>query len=132
MRVDFIFSYWIVLWYIAYVIKFTKFSPKFALLIGIIENLILLCFMIYKKTDINSLIRFSIGNFIIKVLPFSLLYDEFIKKTDIIFTFVLFVIYNAWLYVNNETFIDVVIKTTDSLIHNKNYTPFMKLLHWLE
>ena len=132
MRLDFIFSYWILIWYLAYAVKFTNLSPKFALLIGIIENFALFLFMIYKKTDLDSLLRFGFGNLLIKVLPFYLLRDESIKRSDVIVTLSLFALYNAWLYINNETFVDIVEKTTDSLVHNKNNTPFMKLLDQLE
>lgn len=132
MRLDFIFSYWILIWYLAYAVKFTNLSPKFALLIGIIENFGLFLFMIYKKTDINSLMRFGFGNLLIKVLPFYLLRGESIKQSDVIVTLLVFALYNAWLYINSETFVSIVEKTTDSLVHNKNNTPFMKLLDQLE
>ena len=132
MRLDFIFSYWILIWYLAYAVKFTNLSPKFALLIGIIENLALFAFMIYKRTDIDSLLRFGFGNLLIKVLPFYLLRNESIKQSNIIVTLLVFALYNAWLYINNETFISIVEKTTDSLVHNKNNTPFMKLLDQME
>ena len=132
MRLDFIFSYWILIWYLAYVVKFTTTSPKFALLIGIIENFGLFLFMIYKKTDLDSLLRFGFGNLLIKVIPYYLLRSENIKQFDIVVTLFVFALYNAWLYINNETFISIVEKTTDSLVHNKNNTPFMKLLYRLE
>ena len=132
MRLDFIFSYWILIWYLAYVVKFTTTSPKFALLIGIIENFGLFLFMIYKKTDLDSLLRFGFGNLLIKVLPYYLLRDESIRHSDVVVTLFVFALYNAWLYINNETFISIVEKTTDSLVHNKNNTPFMKLLYRLE
>ena len=79
MRLDFIFSYWILLWYLAYAVKFTNLSPKFALLIGIIENLALFAFLIYKRTDIDSFLRFGFGNLLIKVIPFYLLRNEIIR-----------------------------------------------------
>lgn len=132
MRLDFIFSYWILIWYLAYAVKFTNLSPKFALLIGIIENFALFLFMIYKKTDLNSLLRFGVGNLLIKVLPYYLLRDESIKRSDVVVTLFVFALYNAWLYINSETFVSIVEKTTDSLVHNKNNTPFMKLLDQLE
>ena len=132
MRVDFIFSYWILVWYLAYAVKFTNLSPKFALLVGIVENLALFVFMIYKKTDNGSLLRFGFGNILIKVLPFYLLRNESIKQSDVIVTFLVFALYNAWLYIHDETFIGIVEKITDSLVHNKNNTPLMKLLDQTE
>ena len=88
--------------------------------------------MIYKKTDLDSLLRFGFGNLLIKVLPYYLLRDESIRHSDVVVTLFVFALYNAWLYINSETFVSIVEKTTDSLVHNKNNTPFMKLLYHLE
>jgi len=128
MRLDFIFSYWILLWYLAYAIKFTDISPKFALIFGIFENVAMFSFMTYKGASIDSLMRFGFSNFIIKVIPLYLLRGESIRRVDVIMTVLIFGLYNAWLYVNGETFSHVVAQITNSLVYNKNETPFMKLL----
>ena len=49
MRIDYFFSYWIFAWYILYVFSIVKYNPKFALTIGLIENIIKLFFMLYHK-----------------------------------------------------------------------------------
>ncbi len=132
MRLDFIFSYWILLWYLAYTIKFTDISPKFALIFGIIENFTMFGYMVYRGTPVNSLVRFGFSNFIIKAVPLYLLRGEHIRQIDVIMTLCVFVLYNAWLFINNETFTSVVSQITESLIHNKNNTPFMRLLANIE
>jgi hypothetical protein len=132
MRLDFIFSYWILLWYLAYAIKFTDISPKFALVFGLIENLIMFSYIAYLGTPIGTLMRFGIANTAIKIIPLYLLRREPIRRSDIIMTLVIFGLYNAWLFLHGETFYRVVSKITDSLVHNKNETPFMKLLARLE
>ena len=132
MRLDFIFSYWILLWYLAYAIKFTDISPKFALIFGLLENIVMFSYIAYLGTPIGTLVRFGFTNFIIKLLPLYLLRGEPIRRVDIIMTLLIFGLYNAWLYVNGETFSRVVAQITDSLARNKNETPFMKLLDHLE
>ena len=132
MRLDFIFSYWILLWYLAYAIKFTDISPKFALIFGFLENIVMFSYIAYLGTPIGTLVRFGFTNFIIKLIPLYLLRGEPIRRLDVIMTVLIFGLYNAWLYVNGETFSRVVAQITDSLAHNKNETPFMKLLDHLE
>jgi hypothetical protein len=132
MRLDFIFSYWILLWYLAYAIKFTDISPKFALVFGILENIAMFSFMSYKGASLDSLFRFGFSNFVIKAIPLYLLRGEPIRRSDVIMTLLIFGLYNAWLYVNGETFSRVVTQITDSLVNNKNETPFMKLLDQVE
>ena len=128
MRLDFIFSYWILLWYLAYAIKFTDISPKFALIFGILENIAMFSYIAYLGTPIDTLMRFGIANTMIKIIPLYLLRGESIRRVDVIMTVLIFGLYNAWLYVNGETFSHVVAQITNSLVYNKNETPFMKLL----
>jgi hypothetical protein len=132
MRLDFIFSYWILIWYLAYVIKFTNISPKFALMFGVAENIAMFSYIAYVGTPISILMRFGFANLIIKIIPLYLLRGEPIRRVDVIMTLLIFGLYNAWLYVNGETFSRVVAQITDSLVHNKNETPFMKLLDNVE
>jgi hypothetical protein len=132
MRLDFIFSYWILIWYLAYVIKFTNISPKFALMFGVAENIAMFSYIAYVGTPISILMRFGFANLIIKIIPLYLLRGEPIRRVDVVMTLLIFGLYNAWLYVNGETFSRVVAQITDSLVHNKNETPFMKLLDNVE
>jgi hypothetical protein len=125
MRLDFIFSYWILIWYIAY-------SPKFALIIGILENIGTWFMLIYKKSSITSTLDFALVVFIAKVLPFYFLRNETIQHGDVIFTFVLFGLYNAWLFINNQNFIGVSMQTIDSMAHDKHDTPMLKLFNYIE
>jgi hypothetical protein len=42
MRFDLVFSYWIFAWYLLYMAKIIKYSPKLVIVLGIIENTALL------------------------------------------------------------------------------------------
>jgi hypothetical protein len=132
MRLDFIFSYWILIWYLAYVIQFTNISPKFALMFGLAENIVMFSYIAYIGTPISTLMRFGFTNLIIKIIPIYLLRGEPIRRSDVTMTLLIFGLYNAWLYVNGETLSHVVAKITDSLANNKNETPFMKLMDRVE
>ena len=132
MRLDFIFSYWILIWYLAYAIKFTNISPKFALVVGLVENLIMFSYIAYLGTPVDTLIRFGFANTAIKIIPLYLLRGEPIQRSDVIMTLLVFGLYNAWLFIHGETFSRIVVRITDSLVHNKNETPFMSLLARVE
>ena len=48
-RFDQIFSYWIFVWYLLYVLGVISYNPKFALIIGVITNLFVLLIKIILK-----------------------------------------------------------------------------------
>jgi hypothetical protein len=100
-RFDFIFSYWILLWFILYVSKFTTHNPKFALLVGLLENTVYLFYMLFYRNSLLTIFLFLIINFFIKIIPLYILSKTVIQKRDIIFTFQLFALYTIWLLINN-------------------------------
>jgi hypothetical protein len=128
LRIDLVFSYWIFLWYIFYLYKFTTYSPKFILGLGILENIITFGLMVYFGSKMNTLIWFLFINLFIKVIPFYTLRNETIKWQDINATIILFLVYCVWVYINGESVIEYQNRIIDSLIHNKNATPFMYLI----
>jgi hypothetical protein len=65
-------------------------------------------------------------------LPFYFLRNETINREDVIFTFGLFALYNAWLFINNQNFIGVSMQTIDSMAHDKHDTPMLKLFNYIE
>ena len=42
LRVDLVFSYWIYVWFIIYFLNYTEYSPKFALTLGLLDNIVML------------------------------------------------------------------------------------------
>jgi hypothetical protein len=132
LRIDLVFSYWMFFWYILYAFKLTKYSPKFIIGLGIIENFIMLLLMFYYKTKSKTIIYFIIINFFIKVLPFYMMLNETIKISDIYATIIIFIIYSLWVYLNGETVIEYHNKIFESLIYDKNETPFMSLIKYLQ
>jgi hypothetical protein len=132
LRIDLVFSYWIFFWYILYAFNVTKYSPKIVIGLGIIENFIMLLLMFYYKTKKDTIIKFIIINFFIKIVPFYMILNDKIKITDIYATIFLFIIYSLWVYLNGETIIEYHNKIFESLIYNKNETPFMSLINYLQ
>jgi hypothetical protein len=127
-----VFSYWILVWFILYYFKLTQFSPKFAITVGILENIVLFIFMIIWGTSLRTKIWFVIINTLIKILPFYYLRNEPYNLKDIYFTFGLFVLFVIWLHINKENLIGNAKLMYDSFIYGKDNTPFMSLLHKIE
>jgi hypothetical protein len=127
MRFDYLFSYWIFVWYLLYFFRKTNYNPKFILICGIIENIILLFFMIYYKTKTIVILLFIFGMFIIKIIPTYIIWNTNIKGKDILFTFTLFFIYLIWLYINNKS-LYYLYNDTKQVVLNKKYFPSTELL----
>ena len=127
MRFDYLFSYWIFVWYLLYFFRFTNYNPKFVLICAIIENIFFLFFTIYYKTYLSVIILFLLGMFIIKIIPLYLIWNTNIKWRDIVFTFILLFIYLIWLYINNVS-IYYVLNELKQVILNKKKFPSIELL----
>lgn len=129
LRIDLVFSYWIFAWYLLYIYRFpifiTNYSPKFAIGLGIIENIFTFLFMFYFGASRQTLFMFVIINTMIKLLPFYTLRNETIQLKDIYATILLFSIYAIWVYINGESVIEYQNKILNSLAQNRNETPLM-------
>lgn len=129
LRVDLVFSYWIYLWYVLYAFNFTGYSPKFPLILGLIDNLIMLIMMLLYGTSKRTIFYFILINTLIKAVPLYYLRNEKIKMKDVFFTLLLFIIFIFWLHINSQSLIGNLKIIHDSLLYGKNKTPFMALLN---
>jgi len=132
LRIDLVFSYWVFIWYLLFIYKVVNYSPKFVLILGLIENIGLLLLMIWFRTSIKTIILFITINTIIKVIPLYSLRNNIIKMKDIYFTFCIFIVYIIWLHINNQSLSGNLKLIYDSLIHNKHNTPFFHLFYKFE
>lgn len=132
LRIDLVFSYWIYLWFILYIFKYTIYSPKFALTLGLIDNIVLLFLMFIWGTSVKTIIWFIIINTLIKIMPLYYLRTEPYKIKDVYFTAGLLLIYIIWLHINNQSLMGNIKIIHDSLLYGKNETPFMYLLSNIE
>lgn len=124
---DLIFSDWIFAWYLLYAFRIVKISPKFALIIGLIENLIMLSLVVVYGRHTVTAFQFAGVIFLIKIIPLYYLRNERIKTVDLIYTGLIFILFNFWLYLRGQTFFSNALTIHDSLLYGKNKTPFMSL-----
>ena len=128
LRADLVFSYWIYAWYILYAFKITSYSPKFALILGLIDNIVMLSLMFLYGTSRRTIFYFIVINSLIKAVPLYYLKDVPIQTRDIYCTAVLFMIFVIWLHMNAQSLVGNMKLIHDSLIYGKDQTPFMHLL----
>lgn len=128
LRVDLVFSYWIFIWFLLYELNFTKYSPKFALILGIIDNIIMLVLMILYGTSRRTIFYFIVINTLIKIVPLYYLRVQPIKLNDMYFTGGLFLLFVIWLHLNAQSLVGNMKVIYDSLLYGKDHTPFMALL----
>ena len=132
LRVDLVFSYWIYVWFVLYIFKYTIYSPKIALTLGLLDNIIMLFLMIAWSTSLKTIIWFIIINTLIKVVPLYYLRKEPYRIKDLYFTGGLFFIYIIWLHINSQSLVGNIKVIHNSLLYGKNETPFMNLLSKIE
>jgi hypothetical protein len=128
LRFDLVFSYWIYIWYILYALKITTFSPKFPLILGLIDNIIMLILMLFYGTSRITIFYFILINTAIKVAPLYHLRNKKIKLKDIYFTILLFGIFVLWLHINKQSLVGNLKLIHDSLLYGKDNTPFMAFI----
>jgi len=129
LRADLVFSYWIYFWYILYALKIITYSPKFPLILGLIDNIIMLFLMLVYGTSKRTIFYFIIINTLIKVVPLYYLRNEVIKMKDIYFTIFLFIIFIFWLHLNKQSLFGNIKLIHDSLLFGQDKTPFMALIN---
>ena len=127
-----VFSYWIYVWYLLYAFKFTIYSPKLALSIGLFDNIIMLFLMIIFGTGKKTIFLFLVINTFIKVIPLYYLRNEILQIRDLYFTLFLFFVFFIWLYINNQSLTGNIKLIRDSLLYGTNQTPFINLISKIE
>ena len=98
LRVDYIFSYWVLLWYVLFMLNVTTYNPLFLLYVALFLNVL----GIYDKLSSmkNTLIYIFII-ILIKVIPIYSIRDTTIKIEDIYGSLLLFFIYLLWIFIND-------------------------------
>ena len=123
IRADFIISYWIILWYIAYLTGYVSQNPAPALWIALIGNILLLLPMIYYKVNLKTFFYFGTIVLVSKVFPLWTLRDTPIGKKDLMATAGLIVMYVGWILWEDK--FSVLKQLSTDILHNKYSTPAM-------
>ena len=128
-----IFSYWIFIWFLLYYFKFTKYNPLLTLIVGFIITIGELIYLISQKTNKYNLIKFTVINIIIKVIPILLIYNHKITFKEFVINFYIFLIYIITMAIMNINPTDIYRKVLNTYIQddNKYQSVFSKFYDYL-
>lgn len=124
-RFDFVFSYWVFVWFLLYHFKLVSYNPKFALVIALFANIIKLFTMIYYNNSFIYIVLFILIQLCIKIYPLWTLRNTIITTREIISTMIVFILFNLWLWLNNESIVQLTKKGNDAVKENKINTPLI-------
>ena len=124
-RFDFVFSYWNFAWFLLYQLGVIAYNPKIALLIGLIENISILCAMLYFANSWLNIFLFCFVNFFIKIVPLYILRNTLFKARDLYAFIGLLGIYILWILVNQVSIIDTINRQYKEIRDDKPLGPFM-------
>jgi hypothetical protein len=139
-KFDTIYSNWIFIWFLLYIVNLISFNPLFILIIGYMSVIFCLIYLYLKKINMYNFIKFSIININIKIIPIFVIlymnnYNYNVNIYDMIFSLVLTLIYITYIlmyYNKNPLYyyhiiLDTYIKNNDdyksyaSIIYDKLY-----------
>jgi hypothetical protein len=117
---DKILSNWILAWYIVYMMGIVSISPKLPIVIGIIENIGLLCLLILKQTTPRIMVYFCIVVFVTKIIPLATLWNIPIGPNDWTYCIGVVIMYICWLYVTDKlnVYSDIFSSFTETKVSN--------------
>jgi len=124
-RFDFVFSYWIFAWFLLYQLGVIAYNPKIALMVGLIENIGILCVMLYFAKSWLNILLFCFVNFFIKIVPLYILRNTPFKARDLYAFIGLLGIYILWILVNKVSIIDTIKLRYKEIRDDKPLGPFM-------
>ena len=133
---DLIFSYWIFTVFIIYYLLIifnikTYFNPLLALYISLFFNLIQIIYIFCVTYNFNLFFKFLFMMIIFKGIPIYLIRNkEIIVKRDLIHIFILFIIYNIYLFCKGTNIITINKRINESLIKKQNTTIFFAILKY--
>lgn len=144
IRFDFLFSYWIIIWFLVFyfipvnttgaISKWIRsnMNPALAFRIAVAENIIVLGWLVIQSLEIWTFVKYMVMMTTLKIIPLYLLRKEKIHWVHDSLVFVLFFgLYNAYLWWNDTNIYEIYERTFVSIKEGKNQTPmFMFLQQW--
>jgi len=127
IRPDYILTYWLLAWYFGYMIGILTLNPKFALQLGLAENLILFFAMLYFKLPLRNILFFLFLTLLFKVIPLWTLWNTKTTRMDIQATIGVILMYIGWLLWEED--VDVLYKMVVEMKHLHLSLPGMYLLN---
>lgn len=125
---SYIFSYWLFLWSVLYILNIVNFNPLPLLIPAIFINLVELFVMFYYKNSTFHIIIFIILLIVMKLIPYLLIRNNKVTHNDIIFSISIYGTYLFWLYINGESIVKLLKNYTIEIKKNKPLGPITSFL----
>lgn len=128
-----IFSYWIVIWFILFILFHTLIyipNPKFMIILGIIANGIVLFEIIKHQNSIDYTMKFLLVIVITKLIPFYFVYNYKLSYKDIRMSLFIFILYGLYMICKYKNPISTYLKINHDMIHGKSKSPLLNLLSY--
>jgi hypothetical protein len=103
LRLDLIFSYWIVAWLGLYLGGFVRASPKLPILLGALENIGTLLYLLIRGVRSSVAVYFFGINLLLKGIPLLLVWKDTVRLNDVWILLAVWSAYVLWLWVNGES-----------------------------
>jgi hypothetical protein len=126
IRPDYLFSYWVFAWYVLYMTGILTANPKFAILVALLENVLVLLSMVYLRVNPKKIYYFFIMILLVKVLPLWTLRKSTITKRDVSATAGLLLMYVGWIIWDEK--VNASFKAYMQMLDPTIQTPGMLLL----
>ena len=126
LRLDYILSNWIFLWYLLYIFGLIVYNPKLALILGILFNVATLSVMVYYQASIQTMFYLAFFFSWMKVIPLWTIRNSPIREKDVYATLLLVIVYLGWLLLEGKVM--TVYHALEGLLHNRLDSPGMSML----
>jgi len=126
IRPDYLFSYWVFAWYVLYMTGILTPNPKFAILVALLENVLVLVSMVYLRMNPKKIYYFFIMILLVKGIPLWTLRNSTITKRDVSATFGLLLMYVGWIIWDEK--VNAAFKAYMQMLDPTIQTPGMLLL----
>lgn len=126
IRPDYLFSYWVFAWYILYITGILTHNPKFAILVALLENIVVLVSMLYLRVNPKKIYYFFIMILLVKGIPLWTLRKTTITKRDVAATVGLLLMYVGWIIWDEK--VNASFKAYMQMLDPTIQTPGMLLL----
>jgi len=129
-RFDLVLSYWIFVWFILYIYDIVPYSPKLALVLALLIEVVVFGLMILKSISKHFIGVFIIIQILLKIIPLYILRNETIDYLPQLFYMgVLVAMYAAWLLLNNYNPIEYLLYQLHELTNGKAITPAASIVY---
>lgn len=127
IRPDFILSYWILAWYVAYMMGILTHNPKWALELEVVGNIGILIALIYSKVPMKQILLVFVCVFVFRVIPLWTIWHTKIRPVDIQATIGVFLMFIGWMLWEME--LGVLYRMLTHIVYLQNELPEIYLLN---